>query len=157
MNSLEYGEQVSRWFAFTTKFPRGHGRSRTQEFKGALYRIQILCRRYTFWSYPAGLTIADPRDNKSRNIAESIHTKFTPPSPSLFTPHQILYSAPLMSAIIPSAQTSTYGLKSFSHEGPRVWNSLPNEFRVIDNYSHFRRLLQNWDGPGCHCSVCRHQ
>ena len=22
--------------------------------KGALYRIQILCRRYTFWSYPAG-------------------------------------------------------------------------------------------------------
>ena len=28
--------------------------------KGALYRIQILCRRYTFWSYPAELTIADP-------------------------------------------------------------------------------------------------
>ena len=28
--------------------------------KGALYIIQILCRRYTFWSYPAGLTIADP-------------------------------------------------------------------------------------------------
>ena len=24
------------------------------EIKGALYRIQILCRRYTFWSYPAG-------------------------------------------------------------------------------------------------------
>ena len=23
-------------------------------FKGALYIIQILCRRYTFWSYPAG-------------------------------------------------------------------------------------------------------
>ena len=33
--------------------------------KGALYTIQILCRRYTCWSYPAGLTIADPRDNKS--------------------------------------------------------------------------------------------
>ena len=28
--------------------------------KGALYRIQILCRRCTFWCYPAGLTIADP-------------------------------------------------------------------------------------------------
>ena len=27
--------------------------------KGALYIIQILCRRYIFWSYPAGLTIAD--------------------------------------------------------------------------------------------------
>ena len=29
-------------------------------FKGALYIIQILCQRYTFWYYPAGLTIADP-------------------------------------------------------------------------------------------------
>ena len=33
---------------------------RAGAFKGALYRIQILCRRYTFWSYPAGLIIADP-------------------------------------------------------------------------------------------------
>ena len=32
----------------------------TGQLKGALYRIHILCRRYTFWSYPAGLTIADP-------------------------------------------------------------------------------------------------
>ena len=31
-----------------------------QSIKGELYRIQILCRRYTFWSYPARLTIADP-------------------------------------------------------------------------------------------------
>ena len=31
-----------------------------QAIKGALYRIQILCRWYTFWSYPTGLTIADP-------------------------------------------------------------------------------------------------
>ena len=66
--------------------------------KGALYRIQILCRRYTFWSYPAGLTIADRRDNKSCSIAESIHTTFSSLSPSLFTPHQILYSAPLRAA-----------------------------------------------------------
>ena len=35
-------------------------RSGYWNIKGALYRIQILCRRYTFWSYPAGLTIADP-------------------------------------------------------------------------------------------------
>ena len=29
-------------------------------FKEGLYRIQILCRRHPFWSYLAGLTIADP-------------------------------------------------------------------------------------------------
>ena len=55
-------------------------------FKGALYRIQILCRRYTFWSYPARLTIADPPGKQKlkyrrvyshhfqTTIAESIHT-----------------------------------------------------------------------------------
>ena len=54
--------------------------------KGALYRIQILCRRYTFWSYPAEITIADtPGKQKLKygrvyshhfqtTIAESIHT-----------------------------------------------------------------------------------
>ena len=77
-------------------------------FKGALYRIQILCRRYTFWSYPAGLTIADPPDNKRLSIAESIHTTFTPLSPSLFTPHQILYSAPLTTE--EEVQRSAYSL-----------------------------------------------
>ena len=35
----------------TCESPRRHAAS---PIKGALYRIQILCRRYTFWSYPAG-------------------------------------------------------------------------------------------------------
>ena len=45
--------------------------------KGALYRIQILCRRYTFWSY-AGITKLKYRRVYSHHfrttIAESIHT-----------------------------------------------------------------------------------
>ena len=65
-------------------------------------------------------------------------------------------------ATIPSAQTPTYGLKSFSHEGPRVWNCLPNEFRLIDNYSHFRRCYRIGMVQGAtaqsadtsNCSVC---
>ena len=52
--------------------------------KEGLYRIQILCRRHPFWSYPAWLTKA----------AVSLSV-CTPLSPSLFTPHQILYSPSL--------------------------------------------------------------
>ena len=37
-----------------------HFHQEYSQVKGALYIIQILCRRYTFWSDPAGLTIADP-------------------------------------------------------------------------------------------------
>ena len=44
-------------FVLSIAFQTAH---RKTSLKGALYRIQILCRRYTFWSYPAGLTIADP-------------------------------------------------------------------------------------------------
>ena len=67
--------------------------------KGTLYIIQILCRRYTFWSYPAGLTIADPPGKQKlkyrRVYSHHFHTTFTPLSPSLFTPHTIIYRAPL--------------------------------------------------------------
>ena len=45
--------------------------------KEGLYRIQILCRRHPFRPYPAGLTIAAGRVNKSWSIAESIHTTIT--------------------------------------------------------------------------------
>ena len=52
----------------------------SKALKEGLYRIQILCRHHPFWSYPAGLPIAE--------VSPSL---FTPLSPSLFTPHQILY------------------------------------------------------------------
>ena len=37
----------------------------------------------------------------------------------------------------------------------RIWNSLPNVFRVNENYREFSRLIQNWSGPMCKCIVCR--
>ena len=57
--------------------------------------------------------------------------------------------------VVPKSRTSKYGLKSFSHEGVRVWNSLPNELRRCENFREFRRLLRCWDRPVCGCSACR--
>ena len=59
------------------------------------------------------------------------------------------------SAVIPRANTTIYGLNSFAHEGARIWNSLPNVFRVNENYREFSRLIQNWSGPTCKCIICR--
>ena len=58
-------------------------------------------------------------------------------------------------AVVPNANTSTYGLKTFAHGGPRIWNSLPNELRKSENYGEFRRLIRNREGPMCKCSACR--
>ena len=37
-------------------------------------------------------------------------------------------------------------MKSFRFEAAQVWNSLPNEVRLAENYKQFRRLLKTWDG-----------
>ena len=63
--------------------------ARNLRLKEGLYRIQILCRRHPFWSYPAGLTIAEV----SRSVC-------TPLSPSLFTPRQIIYSPSLTISVL---------------------------------------------------------
>ena len=56
---------------------------------------------------------------------------------------------------VPKENTSKYGLKSFVHDGPRIWNSLPNKLQKSVNYDKFCKLIQNWDGPSCNCSICR--
>ena len=58
-------------------------------------------------------------------------------------------------AVVPKANTSKYGLKSFVHDGPRIWNRLPNKMRKTVNYGEFCRLIRNWDGPSCNYSICR--
>ena len=50
--------------------------------------------------------------------------------------------------------TTRYGLKSFRFEAARVWNSLPNEVRLVESYPQVHRLVWAWDGPGCKCPLC---
>ena len=57
--------------------------------------------------------------------------------------------------VIPTENTSKYELKSFMHDWPRIWNSLPNELRKRVNYGEFCRLLRNWDGSSSNCCICR--
>ena len=98
--------------------------------KEGLYRIKLLCRRHPYWSYPAGLTIADlpPAGLTKAEVSPSL---FTLPSPSLFTPHQILYSPSLI-----------------DHSSPNIILVDYNE--MVDNYKAFAlselsvlRRLQN--------------
>ena len=37
-------------------------------------------------------------------------------------------------------------MKSFRFEAAQVWNSLPNEIRLAENFNQFKRLLRTWDG-----------
>ena len=57
-------------------------------------------------------------------------------------------------ADVPRVNTTRYGLRSFRPEAARVWNSLPNEVRLVESYPQFRRMAHAWDGPGCKCPLC---
>ena len=56
---------------------------------------------------------------------------------------------------VPNIKTDRYGRKSFSFEAAQVWNSLPNNIRIVESYKDFVRLIRTWCGPTCKCTVCR--
>jgi hypothetical protein len=56
---------------------------------------------------------------------------------------------------IPTVRTTRYGEKSFRFEAARVWNSLPEDIRRVDNYKDFSRLVHTWTGSNCTCALCR--
>ena len=57
-------------------------------------------------------------------------------------------------ADIPRVNSTRFGLRLFRYEAARVWNSLPNELRVVESYPQFRRMLHGWDCQVCQCSLC---
>ena len=57
-------------------------------------------------------------------------------------------------AEVPMIRTVSYGKQSFKYDAARVWNSLPNDIRITENYGEFVRLIRTWDGPSCHCAMC---
>ena len=46
---------------------------------------------------------------------------------------------------VPKVNTKRYRMKVFRVEAAQVWNSLPNELRLAENYAQFRRLLHSLD------------
>ena len=55
----------------------------------------------------------------------------------------------------PSVKTITYGKKSFKYRGSVLWNDLPNCIQTSENYNLLKKLVSNWDGKKCRCSMCR--
>ena len=44
---------------------------------------------------------------------------------------------------IPSFRKKCFASRSFHESGPRVWNALPSNFRLIDNFNTFKRILKS--------------
>ena len=45
--------------------------------------------------------------------------------------------------------------KSTKFAAVTSWNSLPNHFKTENSFSHFKSVVQSWNGLECRCSGCR--
>ena len=57
-------------------------------------------------------------------------------------------------AIQPIPRTSKYGINSFRYEAAYIWNSLPSDYKLCEDFSQFKRSLDKWNGPSCNCRYC---
>ena len=56
---------------------------------------------------------------------------------------------------VPQVRTSAYRKKSFRYAAAVLWNSIPDEFRQVNNFGQFKSLIANWNGGDCKCNLCR--
>ena len=75
------------------------------DLKKGLYRIQILCRRYPFWSYPA-VTIADPPGKQKLNYRRVYAHHYC----RVYSQHTKFYTGPLLN--IHHAPTLTFAFQT---------------------------------------------
>ena len=50
---------------------------------------------------------------------------------------------------LPKPLTTSYGINSFSYLAAKSWNSLPDHYRTITDFTSFRRLISTWNKWFC--------
>ena len=50
---------------------------------------------------------------------------------------------------LPKYNTITHGKKCFMYEGAKLWNSISNGIKTIENISEFKTILKKWNGSPC--------
>ena len=60
------------------------------------------------------------------------------------TPSRTLRSSSSIHLTVPPARLTTMGSRAFSRSAPRLWNSLPSEFRNTTSPPHFKSKLKTY-------------
>ena len=55
-------------------------------------------------------------------------------------------------AEIPQVRTTRFGSSFFRCSAAKLWNSLPQHFREVHNFNHFKSLINALNGGDCVCS-----
>jgi len=47
------------------------------------------------------------------------------------------------------------GSESASYLGPKIWEQIPNEIKVINSLAGFKREIRKWKPVNCPCRICK--
>ena len=62
-----------------------------------------------------------------------------------FLPKAINHNLRLKNPVeISKVRTTNYGIRSLSFQGPKIWNSLPDETKTAQNTKKFKNLIKTW-------------
>ena len=61
-----------------------------------------------------------------------------------YNPPRSLRSSTLNYLSVPKSNTATCGDRCFFVAAPKLWNSLPSDFRYIENLSTFKTSIETW-------------
>ena len=88
------------------------------------YKILTLMFKITHGQAPVYLTnLVTLRPQSTRNLRSNTD--------------QLIY-------IVPHVKYKTFAFRSFSVQGPLLWNRLPHELRTITSFEHFKNSLKTW-------------
>ena len=52
-------------------------------------------------------------------------------------------------------KTVRYGSESLSYLGPRLWNILPDEYKMMQSVKDFKAKIRSWVPENCPCRLCK--
>ena len=56
-------------------------------------------------------------------------------------------------ALQPKTRTDKFGLNSFRYEAAYIWNNLPSDYKICEDFSKFQVCFDKWTGPACNCVI----
>ena len=81
-------------------------------------------------------------------VFKSLHGLNPPCLSDMFTPKQVPYRMHDSSLLEHSrCRTTTFGLRSISYIGAKLWNDLPSYFKETTCLTDFKMILQTWTEP----------
>ena len=51
--------------------------------------------------------------------------------------------------------TTTYGIGSIRVLGPKIWNLVPDEIKLVGNLNIFKDRIKKWKIVNCPCRLCK--